>query len=139
LFSFFVAPLFGTVLLGMLWKRATSKGGFWGLLTGTISSISMWVWVNKIDPTALKYIALSPEAKPMAENMFRALWSGLICVFVTVVVSLLTKPRPDAELTGLVYGCTPIPSEGDLKLWQRPIFWAGVVSGAFVIIQVIFW
>ncbi len=35
LFSFFVAPLFGTVILGMLWKRATSAGGFWGLLIGT--------------------------------------------------------------------------------------------------------
>ena len=34
LFSFFIAPLFGTVLLGMLWKRATPAGGFWGLLAG---------------------------------------------------------------------------------------------------------
>ncbi len=39
LFSFFIAPLFGTVLLGMLWKRATPAGGFWGLLAGTLSSI----------------------------------------------------------------------------------------------------
>src|ERR1700682_3524952 len=35
LFSFFIAPLFATVLLGMLWKRATPAGGFWGLLAGT--------------------------------------------------------------------------------------------------------
>ena len=35
LFSFFIAPLFGTVLLGMMWKRATAAGGFWGLLAGT--------------------------------------------------------------------------------------------------------
>jgi SSS family solute:Na+ symporter len=34
LFSFFIAPLFGTVLLGMLWKRATKAGGFWGLVYG---------------------------------------------------------------------------------------------------------
>ena len=39
LFSFFIAPLFGTVLLGMLWKRATPAAGFWGLLTGTLSSV----------------------------------------------------------------------------------------------------
>ncbi len=45
LFSFFIAPLFGTVLLGMLWKRATPAGGFWGLLAGTVSSIAMWFWV----------------------------------------------------------------------------------------------
>ena len=37
LFSFFIAPLFGTVLIGMLWKRTTAAGGFWGLLAGTLS------------------------------------------------------------------------------------------------------
>jgi SSS family solute:Na+ symporter len=138
LFSFFVAPLFGTVLLGMLWKRATPQGGFWGLVVGTISSIGMWVWVFR-DPSALRYIALSPEAKPMAENMFRALWSGLICVSVTFVVSMLTQPRPESELVGLVYGCTDVPSEGDLPLYKRPIFWAGVVAAVFVVLQIIFW
>jgi len=138
LFSFFIAPLFATVLLGMLWKRATPKGGFWGLLAGTASSIGMYVWVLKV-PSALRYIALSPNAKDMAENMFRALWSGLICAVVTVVVSLLTKPKPESELVGLVYGCTEIPSEGNLPVYQRPIFWAGVVALVFVVIQVIFW
>ena len=138
LFSFFIAPLFATVLLGMLWKRATPAGGFWGLLAGTGSSICMYIWV-KLDPTAIRYIALSPFAKDMAENMFRALWSCIICVIVTVIISLLTKPMPEKELAGLVYGCTEIPSEGHLKIYQRPIFWAGVVSGVFVILQIIFW
>src|SRR5207247_7857651 len=45
LFSFFIAPLFGTVLLGMLWKRATPAGGLWGVVRGTVSSIGMWAWV----------------------------------------------------------------------------------------------
>jgi SSS family solute:Na+ symporter len=138
LFSFFIAPLFATVLLGMLWKRTTPAGGFWGLLAGTVSSVGMWAWV-KLDPTAIQYIALSPSAKDMAENMFRALWSGIICAIVTVLVSLVTKPKPESELVGLVYGCTNIPSEGHLPLYQRPIFWAGVVAVAFLILQVIFW
>ena len=138
LFSFFIAPLFGTVLLGMLWKRATHAGGFWGLLSGTVASIAMWAWV-KLDPSALRYIALSPKAKDMAENMYRALWSWLICVAVTVVVSYLTAPKPERELAGLVYGCTELPSEQDLALYRRPIFWAGVVAVVFVILQVIFW
>src|SRR5204862_5761653 len=90
LFSFFIAPLFGTVLLGMLWKRASPAGGFWGLAAGTASSIGMWASV-KMDHTAIQYVALSPYAKDMAENMFRALWSGIICVIVTVVISLVTK------------------------------------------------
>ena len=138
LFSFFIAPLFGTVLLGMLWRRATPAGGVWGLVAGTLSSIGMWAWV-KVDPSALRIIALSSGAKDMAENMYRALWSWIICVAVTVVVSLATRPKPEAELKGLVYGCTEIPSEHELKLTQRPIFWAGLVCVVFVVLQIIFW
>ncbi|MEO8595138.1 MAG: sodium:solute symporter family protein [Candidatus Solibacter sp.] len=138
LFSFFIAPLFGTVLLGMLWKRASPAGGFWGLAAGTGSSIAMWAWV-KIDHSAIQYVALSPYAKDMAENMFRALWSGLFCVVVTVVVSLMTKPLPDSQLVNLVMGCTEIPSEGHLPTWQRPAFWACVVGAVFIALNIIFW
>jgi solute:Na+ symporter, SSS family len=138
LFSFFVAPLFGTVLLGMLWKRGTAAGGFWGLLAGTASSIGMWAWV-KLQPSALAIIALSPKAQTMAEDMYRALWSWLICVGVTVGVSLLTRPRPQAELAGLVYGLTPLPSEAAVPLYKRPIFWAAVVLAVFIALNIIFW
>jgi SSS family solute:Na+ symporter len=138
LFSFFIAPLFGTVLLGMLWRRATAAGGFWGLLAGTASSIGMWAWV-KVDPGALRIIALSSNAKDMAENMYRALWSWVVCVVVTVVVSWLTKPKSDREMEGLVYGLTQLPSSGHLPLYKRPIFWATVVAGVFVVLQIIFW
>jgi SSS family solute:Na+ symporter len=138
LFSFFIAPLFATVIFGMLWKRATGPAGFWGLLCGTVASIAMWTWV-KIDPSALSIIALSPHAKTMAQNMYQALWAWIICAVVTVVVSLLTKPKPESQLVGLVYGCTVLPSEGHLKLYQRPIFWAVVVALALVVANIIFW
>jgi SSS family solute:Na+ symporter len=137
LFSFFIAPLFGTVLLGMLWKRATPAGGFWGLLAGTLSSVGMWAWVQA-DPAALRYVALSPHARDMAENMYRALWSCLFCVLVTVVVSLMTKPRPIEELRGLVYGATEIPHEDEVSIFHRPAFWAVIVALVFLILQIIF-
>jgi solute:Na+ symporter, SSS family len=121
-----------------LWKRATPAGGFWGLLSGTASSVGMWAWV-KVDPTALRYVALSPDARDMAENMYRALWSCLFCAFVTVVVSLGTKPKSDEELKGLVYGATQIPSESYVSMLHRPWFWAVVVGAAFVIVNIIFW
>ncbi len=138
LFSFFIAPLFGTVVLGMLWKRATGSGGFWGLLCGTLCSISMWTWV-KVDPTALRYVALSPHAKGLAQDMYQALWSFITCVVVTVVVSLATKPMSDSQLSGLVYGLTEVPAVGDVPLYQKPLFWAGVVAIVFVILNIIFW
>jgi len=138
LVSFFIAPLFATVILGMLWKRATAKGGFWGLLAGTVSSIGMYTMVV-LNPATLRYIALSPDAKPMAENLYRALWSWMICVVVTVLVSLLTQPKTASELQGLVYGYTKIPSDGDLPFYKRPIFWGAGVAVVFGVLQYIFW
>ncbi len=140
LFSFFIAPLFGTVLLGMLWKRATAYAGFWGLLAGTLGSISLFLCI-KFDPTkdheAIQYIAFSKYASGIAADMYQALWSFVIVVVVTVVVSLLTKPKTDAELKGLVMGCTEIPQE-NYTLFERPAFWAAIVGIATIIINIIF-
>ncbi|MGH9326834.1 MAG: sodium:solute symporter family protein [Terriglobia bacterium] len=138
LFSFFIAPLFGTVILGMLWKRITSKGAFWGLLAGTVSSVGMFLLMRFV-PRTRAMIALSPDAKMMAQNVYQALWAWIICVVVTIVVSYLTQPRKEQELTGLVYGCTEIPSEGKYPLWQRPIFWAGISMAIFLFLQWLFW
>jgi SSS family solute:Na+ symporter len=138
LISFFVSPLFGTVIVGMLWKRATPKGGFWGLLAGSTSSVAMFVLVKR-DPRKLAWIALSAHAKDMAENLYRALWSLLICVIVTVVVSSLTQPRPAGELKGLVRGYTQVPSDNDLPLYKRPWVWGAGAGIVFAVLQWIFW
>jgi SSS family solute:Na+ symporter len=137
LFGFFIPPLFGVIVLGMLWKRATPAAGFWGLLVGTVSSIGMFTLV-RANPNMLAYIALSSHAKDMAENMYRILWTGLICMIVVVVISAFTRPKPVQELTGLVYGCTEIPSEGHLPLSKRPIFWAVISAAAFLVLQWVF-
>jgi len=138
LFSFFIAPLFGTVLLGMLWKRATPAGGWTGLLAGTLSSVGMYAWV-KLDPNAVRYVALSMDAQDQAQNMFRALWCCLICIIVTFVVSMLTKPKPDSELKDVVYGLTPIPKAENVGWLHSPYFWGVVVFVIFIVLQIIFW
>jgi solute:Na+ symporter, SSS family len=138
LVSFFIAPLFATVIIGMLWKRATAKGGFWGLLAGTVSSVGMYTAVL-LRPDWLRYIALSSDAKPMAEDLYRALWSWIICVGVTVIVSLFTAPKSASELKNLVWAYTDMPGDGDVALYQRPIVWAVGVAILFATLQVIFW
>jgi SSS family solute:Na+ symporter len=60
-------------------------------------------------------------------------------VVVTVVVSLATKPMPDGELTGLVYGLTEVPSVGNVPLYQKPLFWAAVVTVVFIALNIVFW
>jgi SSS family solute:Na+ symporter len=138
LFGFVIIPLFGTVIIGMTWKRATPAGGFWGLLAGTLSSILLWLFV-KFHPAALAILALSADAKPMAENLYRFIWSWLVCVVVTVLVSLATRPKPDSELKNLVYGLSLMPSDDVVPLYRRPIFAAAVVAAVFVCLNVMFW
>src|SRR5947207_2627942 len=100
LFGFFIAPLFGTVLLGMLWKRVMRQAGFWGVLAGVCSSVRMFS-LMQLDPKWVSVFALSPDAKGLAQAMYQALWSCVTCVVVTVLVTLVTKARPDEELRGL--------------------------------------
>jgi SSS family solute:Na+ symporter len=93
----------------------------------------------KLDHRALSIIALSEHAKDMAENMYRGAWSFLIVVTVTVVVSLMTKPRIESELNGLVRGCTTLPTEGDMPWIKRPLTWAIIIFVVFLALNIIFW
>ena len=68
--------------------------------------------------------------------MFRALWSWLICVGVTVVVSLHDEAKAGVAARGLVYGVTSIPHDGATTIWQKPIFWAIVVIVVFFILNI---
>jgi SSS family solute:Na+ symporter len=262
---FFIVPLFGTVILGMLWKRATPAGGFWGFVTAIVVSIGMWAYVHtfpegyrpqpkltlgegsvvsletsagspavtrvivesgRVDalnvagapappgagsaagapaaeillpgtvttrdgearvqllapsvvaagsgetsrfglegvpvvlrpgvrlatseisqrfapaafnPDHTQWIARSRKAKPMAVNMYSGWWSLVVCVLVTVGVSLFTRPKPEAELRNLVYGLTPLPDEGPCPWYERPALWAVVVTLALLAINVVFW
>jgi solute:Na+ symporter, SSS family len=138
LFSFFISPLLGVVLVGMFWKRATQSGGFWGLLLGTLTSVGLWAWV-KADPSALRYVAISPDAKDMAENMYRALWSVIVAILVNVIVSLATTPKTAAELEGLVYGATKIPVEEPVPLYKNEWFWTAIAIVIFCALNVYFW
>jgi solute:Na+ symporter, SSS family len=255
---FFIVPLFGTVILGMLWKRATPAGGFWGFVTAILVSIGMWGYVHTFpegyrpqpkatlaegavvrldrdagrirsitvekgvvdtvnvaggaageitvsggpltlpaslrekagevavqvlapsvtladsgatdrfgvegvpvvlepgvtvraavvsttfapaafNPDHTEHVARSRKAKPMAVNMYSGWWSLVVCVLVTVGVSLFTRPKPEAELRNLVYGLTPRPDEGPCPWYEKPALWATVLTVVLVAINVVFW
>src|SRR6266576_3467853 len=138
LFGFFIAPLFGTVLLGMLWKRVTRAAGFWGLLAGVFSSVGMF-GLMKLDPKWVSVFALSPDAQGLAQAMYQALWSCVTCVVVTVLVTLVTKPRSDNELKGLVYSLTEVAREEHTSFLHRPLFWGIAALAILLVLQIIFW
>ena len=92
--------------------------------------------------TPLKWVAifaLSPEAKGLAQAMYQSLWSCTTCVVVTILVTLVTKPKPDQELRGLVYSLTDVAQEEHASLFHKPVFWGMLALVLLVILQIIFW
>lgn len=138
IFSWVNAPLFATMLLAMFWKRTTSHGAFWGLLTGMLSSFFLFLalrfgWISAYAVT------LSSHPSDMAENLWRAWWAWLITFAVTLVVSLATKPKPDGELVGLVRGLTDVSALKAVPLWRKPELWAAIALVSCIALNVYFW
>ena len=121
LFSIFVAPLLAIDSVRHVLDARHALAGFLGLLCGIVFSASLFMWV-KFTPSALANVALSPDAKPMAENVFRALWAFIFTAIIVVGVSMVTKPRPDSELDGLVYGATILPTEEPVPFYKKRVY-----------------
>ncbi len=141
-FAFVNAPLFATFLLGMFWKRATGHGAFWGLVTGTLAAafhhgISLPEGATVGVKGGFLGVLLSPYRSELAQTFWTAIIAWTVCFVVTIAVSLATKPRPDEELTGLVYALTPKPTE-DAAFWQRPGTLAVVVLIGTLLLNLIF-
>ncbi len=137
-FSFVNAPLFATFLLGMFWRRATGHGAFAGLLTGTTFA-AMTHGLTRAENKGGWISTLHQFPSTMAQNFWIAICAWSACFLVTVVVSLATKPKAEAELHNLVYGVTDIPREANVPWYKRPGPLALVVIAALVILNLIFW
>ncbi|SFC81547.1 solute:Na+ symporter, SSS family [Bacillus sp. OV322] len=127
LFGFFNAPLFAVFLLGMFWKRASAWGGFFGLVTGTLTACVL-------------YYGLPEDffASPAAGNFWRAWWAFFGAIVVEIIVSLLTKPKSHSELKGLVYGLGDKLSHKHLSWYRNPKILAVISLIIFIIINIWF-
>ncbi|MBC8091288.1 MAG: Na+/galactose cotransporter, partial [Pseudonocardia sp.] len=96
LFSFFNAPLFAIFILGLFWKRMTGPAGWTGLVAGTVSAVTVDLLVRT------EVLALSSQAG----SFVGASAAFVVGIAVGVGVSLVTTPKPDAELVGLVWSLT---------------------------------
>ena len=138
IFSWVNAPLFATMLLGMFVAWITPNGAFWGLLAGMSSSFLMFLavkfhWVDN------GVITLSTSASDMAANFWRAWWAWSICFVSTIVISLFTAKKPEAELVGLVKSMTPKADESQVPLMRKPQTWAVISIVVLVALNVYFW
>ena len=136
-FGFVNAPLFGTFLLGMFWKRSTGHGAFWGLLSGTSAAFLTWA-LTVAEGKGGIFGSLHTFPSTMAQNFWIAIMAFVTCVVITTVVSLATTPRPDREMEGLVYGLTKIRHEEGVKWYQRPALLAVIVLVLVIVLNIWF-
>ncbi|WP_026919377.1 sodium:solute symporter family protein [Gordonia shandongensis] len=96
LFGFFNAPLFATFILGMFWKRMTPTAGWVGLVGGTASAMTVFV----LQETGV----IDLPGQGMA--FVAAIAAFVVDIVLSIAVSLVTAPKPAAELEGFVYSLT---------------------------------
>lgn len=141
-FSFVNAPLFATFLLGMFWKRTTGHGAFTGLLSGTVAALlhhGLTLPTDAAPGIHGGWIAVVHHyPSEMAQNFWTAIFAFSVNLLVTIGVSLVTKPREEHELVGLVYSLTPKPVEGHLSWYQKPSTLAYAVIGMLIILNLVF-
>jgi SSS family solute:Na+ symporter len=143
-FAFVNAPLFATFMLGMFWKRATGHGAFVGLVSGTLAAaVHHGLTLPAGAAVGFKggFIGTVLHTYPseMAQNFWTAIFAWTTCFVVTILVSMVTAPRPEAELRGLVYSLTPRPRDEGVPLYRQPGPLAVVVLLATIVLNIIFW
>jgi solute:Na+ symporter, SSS family len=141
-FSFVNAPLFATFLLGMFWKRTTGHGAFTGLLSGTFAALlhhGLTIPTDSAPGIHGGWITIVHRyPSDMAQNFWTAIFAFSVNLLVTVAVSLMTRPRDENELVGLVYSLTPKPVEHHLSWYQKPATLAIAVLTMLVILNLVF-
>jgi SSS family solute:Na+ symporter len=131
IFGFVNAPLFATFLLGMFWIRSTGHGAFAGLVSGTLAAAATYgATIAEGKGGWFGHVYQFPSS--MAQNFWIAISAWVVCFVVTIVVSLATKPKPEAELVGLVYGVTPHQAE-EADWYRRPAILA-ILAGLICIV-----
>jgi len=134
LFSFFNSPLFATFLLAMFWKRVTPWAGFWGMLSGTAAAA-----VAHLSAYHIGWFYPGGEVGPhdtinaQMANFYGALFAFVVDAVVTVAVTFITRPKPESELRGLVWGLpdpdSPDAHEASVRQpwWKSPVVLGGII------------
>ena len=128
-------------LLGITWKRASAKGGMWGLLSGIIIGLTRL--------GAKVYYSNTPDA---ADSWFKAVFYDfnwlffcgvmlVVCCLVVIVVSLCTKAPDEQKIQGLVFGTsTPEQRAATRASWNTwDVIHTIIILGFTVAFYIYFW
>ena len=107
-------------LLGITWKRASAKGGMWGLLSGIIIGL-----------TRLGAKVYYSNATDAGDSWFKAVFYDfnwlffcgvmlVVCCLIVIIVSLCTEAPDQKKIQGLVFGTsTPEQIEATRNSWNH--------------------
>ncbi len=143
-FGFVNAPLFATFLLGMFWARTTSHGAFFGLCGGTLTSALFHGSTIAVgnDPGIKGAWLMKVQEFPseMAQNFWLASFAFLVCLTLTIIISLATsRTKSDEELTGLVYSLTEKVREPNQAWYATPAFLGTLLLLCCLALNIYFW
>jgi SSS family solute:Na+ symporter len=134
LFGFFNAPLFATFILGMFWKRMTPTAGWAGLVSGTLAAVTVaFLSEDAFGTASLGVIPLGGQGA----SFVAAGAAFAVDIVVSVLVSLVTRPKPAGELAGLVYSETPKEQRTDPEAHTLPWYRSPTKMAAISLVMVI--
>ena len=101
-------------LLGVFWKRATAKGGMWGLIVGFVIGITRLgakVFYSNVEaaPSLFKSVFFD------CNWLFFCGYMLLVCIATIIVVSLCTKAPAPAQIQGLVMGTATAEQKAETR------------------------
>ena len=128
-------------LLGICWKRASAKGGMWGLLSGIIIGL-----------TRLGAKIYYSNVTDASDSWFKAVFFDfnwlyfcgvmlVFCCLVVIAVSLVTEAPDEKKIQGLVFGTsTPEQRAATRASWTKwDVINSIIILGITVAFYIYFW
>ena len=128
-------------LLGITWKRASAKGGQWGLLSGILIGLTRL--------GAKVYYSNTTDA---ADCWFKSVFYDfnwlffcgvmlVVCCLVVILVSLITEAPDEKKIQGLVFGTsTPEQIAATRASWNKwDVFHTVIILTITVAFYIYFW
>jgi SSS family solute:Na+ symporter len=125
-------------LLGVTWKRASAKGGMWGLIAGLV------IGLTRLGAKVFYSTAADAGQGSAFRYLFYDLnwlffcgWMLLFCVLVIVTVSLCTQAPAAEKIQGLVFGTATAEQKAHTRAgWNR---WDVIHSCVILAITIAFY
>ncbi|HOT71876.1 MAG TPA: sodium:solute symporter [Anaerohalosphaeraceae bacterium] len=124
-------------LMGVFSKRATSMGGFSGLVIGFVLGmfrLTLDVFKDRLTEGTFLYWVADVNWLHYCEFLF------VICLLVTIVVSLMTRPPSKEQLRYTYYAATPEEKAATRASWNKwDVIHTLIILGVIVSFYIYFW